>query len=719
MRAFHPATQPKGANTAAAPALPKRRRTDVEDGTGAGEQEARGAAARVMSSDAPPAPPAQPLPTGGRRTAAPRTDPRPDDAYASPAWPPPAPGAGAPLPAGERRFFERRFGFDFGAVRVVDDAQAAATAAHLHAAAYTVGSTVSFAAGRFAPATPAGRHLIAHELAHVVQQSLGPPPAAPALQRADVADAPPAPEPGQGALLVEDDETPTPVQLRKSELLSQLQEAACRTVGDTLRGTGWSAEQCPWIERWIEHYRGKDSAHVERALRRFAPETRGATTAAQYVTMVSARIDAGVRQWRETGEMPELPEGLQGELTGGGLTGLFGGLLASVGSAVSSVVGAIGGALSGIGRLFRKADGAAASRRPGQSPARPEEVRRRLGAGAPLDARAKGRMERATGQDFSSVRIHTDAAAARTSDELGARALTVGEDIAFAAGQYRPGHVTGDALLAHELAHVLQQRAGAGSRSAADDTTALEHDADRAAAGTVAAAWLGDRAPGLLGQPRPARSSGLALQRCHTQPRSTLPQLPAPEVVNEPGPARPMTPSQDPTIDDVIISVSPCGDSGWTVNFQLPTAAATAGWIIQEITWDLRILNPNGTDNRPAFHQHYWEAFQVNQGQQTATSTDNYVDRGHPNNTSGSSVTVGKAKFYEGTLPANQWFRYHPDLRSGPGGLGALALPATTQRPDFWDASGTDHNLTVTWDCTNGQDVKHLHAVAGSRIVDQ
>jgi hypothetical protein len=80
---------------------------------------------------------------------------------------------GTPLPASTRSFFEPRFGHDFSRVRIHHDEQASASARDVSAHAYTVGSHVVFAQGRFAPETTSGRELLAHELAHVVQQSPG------------------------------------------------------------------------------------------------------------------------------------------------------------------------------------------------------------------------------------------------------------------------------------------------------------------------------------------------------------------------------------------------------------------------------------------------------------------------------------------------------------------------------------------------------------------
>ena|GEM_PF-3833085 len=78
---------------------------------------------------------------------------------------------GQPLDAASRSFFERRLGHDFGDVRVHTDAAAAHSARAVQAAAYTVGRHVVFGEGQYAPASPEGRRLMAHELTHVVQQS--------------------------------------------------------------------------------------------------------------------------------------------------------------------------------------------------------------------------------------------------------------------------------------------------------------------------------------------------------------------------------------------------------------------------------------------------------------------------------------------------------------------------------------------------------------------
>jgi hypothetical protein len=77
---------------------------------------------------------------------------------------------GKPLDPAARAFMEPRFGHDFGRVRVHTDEKAAESARAVNALAYAVGNHVAFAPGRYAPATVPGRRLLAHELAHVVQQ---------------------------------------------------------------------------------------------------------------------------------------------------------------------------------------------------------------------------------------------------------------------------------------------------------------------------------------------------------------------------------------------------------------------------------------------------------------------------------------------------------------------------------------------------------------------
>ena len=82
------------------------------------------------------------------------------------------------------------------------------------------------------------------------------------------------------------------------------------------------------------------------------------------------------------------------------------------------------------------------------------------GVGMALDVASRNYFEPRFGHDFGGVRIHADRRAAELARSVSARAYTLGRDIVFAMGEYAPGTVQGKRLLAHELAHVVQQRPG-------------------------------------------------------------------------------------------------------------------------------------------------------------------------------------------------------------------------------------------------------------------
>src|ERR1700730_976607 len=105
---------------------------------------------------------------------------REDDAEASPVLDVVGSGGGSPLDPGARSFLEDRLGSDFSEVRVHTGASADQSARSINAQAYTVGTDVVFRAGAYQPDAPAGRHVLAHELAHVIQQKAGPVDGSPA-----------------------------------------------------------------------------------------------------------------------------------------------------------------------------------------------------------------------------------------------------------------------------------------------------------------------------------------------------------------------------------------------------------------------------------------------------------------------------------------------------------------------------------------------------------
>jgi len=94
--------------------------------------------------------------------------------------------------------------------------------------------------------------------------------------------------------------------------------------------------------------------------------------------------------------------------------------------------------------------------------------------GQPLDKTTRDFMEPRFGQDFTNVRVHTDAKAAESARDVSAKAYTVGENIVFASGQYEPTTSTGKSLLAHELTHAVQQSNASGSEGQAGPAPRLQ-----------------------------------------------------------------------------------------------------------------------------------------------------------------------------------------------------------------------------------------------------
>lgn len=115
--------------------------------------------------------------------------------------------------------------------------------------------------------------------------------------------------------------------------------------------------------------------------------------------------------------------------------------------------------------------------------------------GSPLDAQLRATMEGRFGVDFGSVRLHTGDRAERDAADVHARAFTVGDDVVFGAGEYVPHTAEGRRLIAHELAHVIQQRRAVGPVVGGDAAERFAHDSAGAA---TAAPVRGRAAPGSM-----------------------------------------------------------------------------------------------------------------------------------------------------------------------------------------------------------------------------
>ena len=457
---------------------------------------------------------------------------------------------GQPLSANLRSFYEPRFNHDFSAVKMHTSNRAAQVAHTVRARAFTMGHDVVFGAGEYQPTSRDGRHLIAHELSHVIQQTPLVARRTPILQRVvkpeaagleeeetveDVAvsqnangdqastsaipsSETPTPEtpvletpmpetpmpesneaqaesaPGEDVVapgrIVEDTaQVSGPAQMSKSEFLAELRSQICDSAEQAMAGSDFTAQGCPWIDMYLRFYEGRSAERIESDLLRYAPEAQGASMARDYIPFIAARVRRSVEIWMQTGDITGVPEGIPTGLPGFGL----------------------------VARLLFKA-------RPGGPAGNPHPavVQAQLGSGQPLASSVQSRMAAAFGRSFSHVRVHNDAASAGLSNRYNARAFTVGSHVAFGTGEYRPGTLMGDALLAHELAHVTQQQGATMAKQPAQagqaKTNTLEHDADRAAAGVVASLWgaKGNLPLRAASQRRAAtqQSSGLSLQRC-------------------------------------------------------------------------------------------------------------------------------------------------------------------------------------------------------------
>ena len=301
-------------------------------------------------------------------------------------------------------------------------------------------------------------------------------------------------------LIVEDSvEKLGPGEMRRSEFLAQLRTVVTHAADAALASTGRTTAQCPYLEYWFSYYSRQDSQHLERAIGRYAPETKTATTASEYIPIIAQRVRRSVETWARTGEITGIPEGLSRGMPGMGL------------------LGGLGGLISGIGGIFFKTREGR-----GRAPDDPRAVQAELGEGRPLEGAMRSRLESAFARDFSHVRTHTDTTAAGLSNRFNARAFTVGKDIAFGKDEYKPGTLVGDALIAHEIAHVIQQSDSNTSAKSpmglkyAPGSNALEEDADMAALGVITTFWgkAKKSRSTITEKALPHMRSGLRLQRC-------------------------------------------------------------------------------------------------------------------------------------------------------------------------------------------------------------
>ncbi len=402
-------------------------------------------------------------------------------------------GGGAPVDAGVATQVGAHLGADLSGVRVHTDPMAQGASAAMGARAFAYGNDVFLGAGE----SGGDLGLMAHELTHVVQQGaagrLTPQRRvevgdanSPAEAEADAVASAVTAGPAAPTALIVDDGPVAPGQMLKSTFMEVLRTAVSAAAADELGPLG-SVVGCPYIDQYFARYRGLPASQGEALLKRFAPATRSARTAEDMMAPVVARVRDGVRQWKDTGQPPADLVAAEPE------------------AAAAAVAAAPTATPSGPGAAPKLAE-----------PGSPADQVSRLGTGQALDGATAARMEDAFGESFGAVRIHTDPRAARLADEQDAHAVTIGQHVAFASGAFRPGTVEGDALIAHELAHVSQQ-AGAGQAEHAvqrkvTDDSAAEASADGAARGVLSMLYGG--ASRAMRSVRDGLTTDVGLKRC-------------------------------------------------------------------------------------------------------------------------------------------------------------------------------------------------------------
>ncbi len=404
-------------------------------------------------------------------------------------------GAGAPLDGAVQTRVEPYLGVDLADVRVHDDPTSRQATAAIGARAFTYGQDVFLGPGE----SGGDVELMAHELTHVAQQGaagrkLTQPKVtvgdanSPAEAEADSVAAKVASGATPGGPLVVDG-TAGPGQMTREAFLAELRTRVIAAARDAL-GMFWSVAGCPYIERWFAQHEGDNGAQLEALAKRYSG-VKSAASARDYIPPILTRLTAGITRWRDGGEVGD-------ELASAGLGA------AAEAATASQPVGPGGKAAQA--KLSTSGGGAT-----------PDEVVRELGAGQALDSTTASRMSEAFGEDFSGVRVHTGPEAQRQTAEAGAAAFAVGNDVAFAPGMYNPGSPLGDALLAHELAHVVQQKSAGDDPEArrkpiGAESKAAERDADSSAMGVLNYLYSGYKhASDRL---RPAMNTDYQLQRC-------------------------------------------------------------------------------------------------------------------------------------------------------------------------------------------------------------
>ncbi|HUH03376.1 MAG TPA: DUF4157 domain-containing protein, partial [Kofleriaceae bacterium] len=153
------------------------------------------------------------------------------------------------------------------------------------------------------------------------------------------------------------------------------------------------------------------------------------------------------------------------------------------------------------------------------------------GSGEPLPVGLRGRLEGALGADLSGVRTHQGGNSARAATALSANAFAQGQDIHFAPGRYDPESPAGERLIAHEVAHTVQQQGASSADPQADLEVSSPGDRHEQEAETFAQAFV----RGETSMVSPVSRASVSRQVIHRDPPQAAPAPPVADPSYAPG----------------------------------------------------------------------------------------------------------------------------------------------------------------------------------------
>ena len=323
------------------------------------------------------------------------------------------------------------------------------------------------------------------------------------METSDVSKEAPVSEEQSSTALIADDNANelSEGQMKKTDFMQQLRSGISGAIGPILATAGQTTDGSAYLNNWLDQYHQKDASEIESAVKKYAPGNGTVRTAKDYISPSVQRTIHPAKIWARNRRLSGISKRLSTKVPD------------QSPAPASSGQGPIGASTI----QFKAKEGGT------KKIDDPLVIQTELGNGQPLEGTVRSRMESAFGMNFSHVRAHTDANAGKLSNRVNARAFTVGNHVAFGSGEYKPGTMLGDALIAHELAHTIQQSGAGASVDKMEvgntEYDSLEKDADHAAFGAIKSLWGAK-----VGSQNVAQRSftnlrsGLRLQRAGTTP---------------------------------------------------------------------------------------------------------------------------------------------------------------------------------------------------------